>query len=473
MDRDNPTASRLIAILTFGSLFPIFLFRLTDPQGTIFWFYSVSMTGFIILTYVMTKGYVPKPDVGYRPEVTVIIPAKDEQEAIEETIACVFRADYPASKLEVIAIDDGSADQTWDRLQNIKSHLGVSERLILIRNGTNQGKRASMASGIRRAKGEILVCIDSDSFVDKDAIKLLVQPFTDPTVVGVCGHGEAANTDEGMLPKLQHYWYQMMFRIFKGMESRFANVTCCSGMLSAYRRNMVLAVLDDWLGQTFMGRPMLIGDDRELTNQVLKGTEGKFVRSCDGGRLIPVLPLSARDAKVVYQSNAVAYTIVPTKLRSFLRQQLRWKRSHIHGCINASKYMWKKPLPAVAAFYLYQFLVYMSTVVSIIWLVVRPSQGDVFSGLVFLAGNLYVGFLSGLNVWKLSRAPKEAIPYTVGFVFISVFLSLTVLIYGWLTPWKGGWITRPTQPTDIQGDLLKEPMPLVRTRLSGENNSHP
>jgi len=430
------------------------------------------MTGFIILTYIMTKDYVPKPDVGYRPEVTVIIPAKDEEEAIGETVACVFRADYPASKLEVIAIDDGSADQTWDRLQNVRNRLSVGDRLTLIRNATNEGKRAAMAAGIRRAKGEILVCIDSDSFVDKDAIKLLVQPFTDPTVVGVCGHGEAANTDKGVLPKLQHYWYQVMFRIFKGMESRFANVTCCSGLLSAYRRNTVLAVLDDWLNQTFMGRPMLIGDDRELTNQVLKGTNGGFIRSHDEGRLIPVLPLSTREAKVVYQSNAVARTIVPTNFQGFLRQQLRWKRSHIHGCINASKFMWRKPLRAAFSFYLYQFLVYMSTIVSVIWLIVRPLQGDALSGPVFLAGNMYVAFLSGLNVWKLSRAPKEAILYTMGFVFISVFLSLTVLIYGWLTPWKGGWITRPTtHQLDAQGKLLNEPMPLVRTHLSGESNS--
>ena len=470
MDRNNPTTSRLISILTFGSLFPILFFRITDPQGTIFWFYSVLMTGFIILTYVMTKGYVPKPDVGYRPEVSVIIPAKDEEEAIEETLARVFRADYPVSKLEVIAVDDGSTDRTWDRLQKVRKRLGVGDRLTLIRNAGNKGKRAAMAIGVRKARGEILVCIDSDSFVDRDAIKLLVQPFTDPTVVGVCGHGAAANSDEGVLPKLQHYWYQVMFRIFKGMESRFASVTCCSGLLSAYRRNMVLAVLDDWLNQTFMGRPMLIGDDRELTNLVLKGTEGKFVRSSSDGRLIPVLPLSARNAKVVYQSNAVAYTIVPTKLPEFLRQQLRWKRSHIHGCINASKFMWRKPLRAAASFYLYQFLVYMSTIVSVIWLVVRPLQGDALSGLVFLAGNMYVAFLSGLNVWKLSKAPKEAIPYTVGFVFISVFLSLTVLIYGWLTPWKGGWITRTAQGTNPEEETLSHPTPLIRTNLSGESN---
>jgi len=100
-------------------------------------------------------------------------------------------------------------------------------------------------------------------------------------------------------------------------------------------------------------------------------------------------------------------------------------------------------------------------------------QGDALSGLVFLAGNMYVAFLSGLNVWKLSKAPKEAIPYTVGFVFISVFLSLTVLIYGWLTPWKGGWITRTAQGTNLEEETLSHPTPLIRTNLSGESNPTP
>ena len=60
----------------------------------------------------------------------------------------------------------------------------------------------------------------------------------------------------------------------------------------------------------------------------------------------------------------------------------------------------------------------------------------------FLLGTLYVGFLHGLNTWNYRKTSLESVPYRILFVFVSFFLTLTVLPYAWLTPWKMGWITR-------------------------------
>src|SRR2546426_11584524 len=197
--------------------------------------------------YLATNGYKPQNDAGLRPRITVVIPAKNEEEVIGSVVRTVFDSDYPLSKMEVIVVDDGSTDRTWQRIHRVASDFQISERLILIKHDGNYGKRIALASAISRAHGEIVVCVDSDSFANQDAIKLLVQPFQDPRVSAVCGHGEAINKDEGLLPRLQHYWYAEMFRLLKGMESRLGCVSCCSGMLAAYRRDAIIPIVNEWL----------------------------------------------------------------------------------------------------------------------------------------------------------------------------------------------------------------------------------
>ena len=93
-------------------------------------------------------------------------------------------------------------------------------------------------------------------------------------------------------------------------------------------------------------------------------------------------------------------------------------------------------------FYIYQLLTYASPLITIYMVIVKPLQGQLIIGLVFLCGSLYIGFLRGLNTKELTGIRAEAVVYTFLFVFVSIFLSMTLLIYGWLTPWKGGWITR-------------------------------
>jgi len=145
--------------------------------------------------YTATRGYTPVEDTGFRPRITVVVPAKNEEGVIESVVRTVFQSDYPSSKMEVIVVDDGSTDKTWERIQRVQNDSRFSERLVLLRHEKNYGKRVALASAVARARGEMIVCIDSDSFVERDAIKLLVQPLEDSSVTAVCGHGEAANRD--------------------------------------------------------------------------------------------------------------------------------------------------------------------------------------------------------------------------------------------------------------------------------------
>ncbi len=273
MSLQNYFRDKFVALVTIGSILGILVIWLRVAQGTILWIYSISIIFFLIFMYLATSSYKPQNDSGLRPRITVVIPAKNEEAVIESVVKTVFRSEYPLSRLEVIVVDDGSTDQTWERVQRVSSDLNVSEKLILIKHDGNYGKRIALASAISRARGEIVVCIDSDSFVDPDAIKLLVQPFRDPHVAAVCGHGEAVNRDDGLLPKLQHYWYAETFRLLKGMESRLGCVSCCSGMLAAYRRTSIMPMISQWLTEKPASGPFESRYPEQSANYAVSGTD--------------------------------------------------------------------------------------------------------------------------------------------------------------------------------------------------------
>lgn len=392
---------------------------------TFFWLYSILTTLYLFFVYFFTYQYKPLEDMNHRPSVTVVVPCKNEERVIAHTIKAIIKSDYPADKLEVVVIDDGSSDQTY---QVAKQYEG--DRVKVIKHVHNKGKREAFATGFNSSNGEIVICIDSDTMVAEDAIRLLVQPFMDDKVVAVCGHGEAANKDKNLLTKIQHYWYQKMFTIIKGMESKLNTVTCCSGILAAYRRDIVSEVIDEWLNETFMGNRIFIGDDRQLTSLSSRGARG----------------ISTKDTKVVYQRNAIAYTMVPDTFVQFLKQQLRWKRAWVHGARLASKFMWRKKFPVPLYYYTYQFLTFSAPVIIFIWLIMAPLKGGIASTAIFLSSVLYMSFIHGLNAWFLSNKGKDEFVdylfYMILFVPITLILNLIINIYAWSTVWKGGWVTR-------------------------------
>jgi hyaluronan synthase len=403
------------------------IIRVNEFDMAFFWVYSIAMTSYLFFVYFFTYQYKPIGDQNYRPTVTVVVPCKNEERVISQTITAIIESDYPADKLKAIVVDDGSTDQTHHVAKQFES-----DRVKIVKHSKNKGKRQAFATGFHLCDSELVICIDSDTIVAKDAIRYLVQPFMDNKVVAVCGHGEAANKDKNLLTKIQHYWYQKMFILVKGMESKLNTVTCCSGLLAAYRRDIVKEVIEEWLNEKFMGVLILFGDDRQLTSLSSRGANG----------------ISTKDAKVMYQSNAIGYTMVPETYMQFFKQQLRWKRAWIHGVKLASKFMWHKKFPVPLYYYGYQCITFCTPFIVFIWLVMMPLQGEITSAILFLISVLYIAFLHGLNTWNLSKkSNNEVIDYIFyTIMFVPITLVLTFLnVYAWCTLWKGGWITRNDQ----------------------------
>ena len=374
--------------------------------------YALLVSLYILSRIVLACFYRPPRLVGYLPTVSVIIACKNEEHSIYRTIVRIFASHYPREKVQVIAINDGSTDTTLAEMRRAQlEHPGLK----IIDFTVNQGKRHGMAAGARAATGDILVYVDSDSFIRRDALRQIVAGFIDPEVGAVCGHAYAENARQNLLTKMQEVRYYVAFRIVKAAESIFSAVSCCSGCLAAYRRTYLMDVLDVWLNQRFLGTTATFGDDRSMTNFML------------------------RRWRVIYNSEAVCTTIVPDNWRVFLRQQLRWKKSWIRESLIGLGFMWKRH--PIAAFFFYCGVMFpLVSPLVVIRSVIMPLLGSGSLSLLYAYGTLIMAILYGLVY--AARFRNRVWIYGIFFSFFYMVVLVWQTYYALVTVRRNHWGTR-------------------------------
>jgi hyaluronan synthase len=407
----------ILAVLLFA-LGTLHVVILKTANVHYFWYkplaniYSLLISFYILSRFAISAFYRPPKDTGYRPTVSVVIACKNEEDAIGRTIDWIYASDYPRERLEVICVNDGSTDGTLDEMRRAaQRHRG----LRVIDLGRNLGKRHGMAAGARAASGEILVYVDSDSFVRRDTLAQIVQDFQNPDVGAVCGHAYVQNANKNFLTRMQEVRYYVAFRVVKAAESLFGAVACCSGCLAAYRRSYVMEILDIWLAQRFLGTEATFGDDRSLTNFML------------------------RRYRVLYNSRAVCATLVPERYRQFFKQQLRWKKSWVRETFIAGRFMWRRHPLAAFFFYLGGIFPLVSPLVAFNALVYPVLVGTDIS-LLYVYGATLMSALYGL--YYLGRMRNPLWVYGVAFSFFYMFILVWQTYYALLTVRRNHWGTR-------------------------------
>ena len=397
--------------------------------------YSIVAASFLLTRYLFGSFYRPIPiDKDFTPGVTIIIPCFNEEQWIQRTITGCINQDYPADKLEVIVVDDCSNDNSFARIEEIVEELKVTEyrydieaRLRYVRQEKNAGKREALAKGTVMAKHELVVFVDSDSFLDPFAIRNIVQPFKDTKMGGVSGRTDVANTYTNALTKMQAVRYYIAFRIMKAAESYFDAVTCLSGPLSCYRKDLVLKYMDAWLNQEFCGEKATFGDDRSMTNFILK------------------------ENRTGYQDTAVCNTIVPNNYSVFLKQQMRWKRSWLRESLIAATFMWKKEPFMALSFYMGLLVPLLAPLIVIYNLLYIPVIHRVLP-LTFLIGLCLMALMMSMAQLLLRKSSTWI--YGLWFCLYYEAVLLWQMPVAWVTFWKTTWGTRMT-PADL-AELAKK-----------------
>ncbi len=353
---------------------------------------------------------------GYEPSLSIVIPCKNEEKAIYHTMQSCLETNYPEDKVEIIAINDGSTDNTLAEMLRLKRDY-PDRNVKVINFKKNKGKRWGMYVGFKKATGEIILQIDSDSFPAKEALRKIVMPFLDPRVGATVGHTDPSNPDVNLMTRVQTAYYFMSFRALKATESIFDMVFCCSGCFSAYRAKYVLPVLDPWLNEKFMGKEIIFGDDRALTNWMIR-----------------------KGYKTIYVADAIAYTSVPERFKQFLKQQVRWKKGWFINSVRVLPEIIKRDkfvaftyfLPLIILTFLTPFIAFKALIVNPLFLGISP--------LYYVIGIMLVSFLlyAHYNIYSGGKYGKYMIVWSI----LNMTIFSYILIYALYDLRNMAWGTR-------------------------------
>jgi len=364
--------------------------------------------------------YKPYPlPQGPLPKVTVIIPAYNEGAMVEKALYSAVASDYPADRLEIICVDDGSRDDTWDYIDRARKRF--PHHIKAIRFPKNRGKKEALYAGFTQGQGEFFVTIDSDSVVTPDTIKQAVAPMVyDAKVGAVGGNVKVFNRFRSILARMLAVRFVLAFDFLRASQSMYGFVTCTPGALSAYRKRALLPVLEKWRRQTFLGRPANIGEDRALTNFVVR--QGFYS---------------------VYQRTARVHTVVPETYKGLCRMYLRWDRSNFRESWVQLTFLFKKyrqqdrllPILDFAVTQLEFPLTYL------------------FLGLLLLSFATYpfllVKFIAALGVitlfymfYYIHQERDAEFVYGILYSYFAFFALNWVQPYALITLKNDGWLTR-------------------------------
>ena len=387
------------------------LFQLARIMSALF--YKTSLDGITDATTSKTKA----GEKEYEPFISFVVPCKNEEGAIHKTITTCLEAEYPSHKLEVIVINDGSTDKTGLILDELKKeHPG---QLKVIHWKKNRGKRHGMMTGFNLSKGEIIIQLDSDSYIYPSSIRALIEPFKNPSIGAVCAHADPENADQNFITKMQAAYYFMSFRILKAAESSYGVVFCCSGCSSAYRRSAVIPILKYWISEKFLGSPVTWGDDRSLTSWVIK---------CGH--------------KTIYTDKAKAVTIVPATFRQLIKQQIRWKKSWIINSIFTAKFIFKKE-PFVALIYYYPLVLVsiLTPFMAIRALLYLPFKAGLESTAFYFLGVILITSLLTIMCRYVAKENKYW-QYLFAWAGVNIFVISFLFFYAAATIQNRSWGTR-------------------------------
>jgi hyaluronan synthase len=385
--------------------------------------YGLLVSGYIVSRFAISLFYRPCKPQGIEPHVAIVMPAFNEEAAIAQSLRSLLALDYPAHKLQIVAINDGSSDGTLRELNTVAAH--ANGRVEVIDFPENRGKRAAMAAGIRATDAEIIAFVDSDSVLEADAMRILVQGFHDEKVGAICGHADVLNVRATWLTRMQAVRYFVAFKVIKAAESVFNAVTCCSGCFSAYRREAIMPHLDWWEKQMFLGVESTFGDDRSLTNCVL------------------------RDWKVTYEEKAVSHTIVPETFQQFMKQQTRWKRSWTRESLIVSTFIWKKNPIAAIAVYISVVLPLLAPIAALRAVVWEPVMHGTGAPVVYILGIYAIALVYGLYFAIRQRRYDTLWLSGILFVFFYLAFLLWQTYYAIFTSRTRSWGTRGAAVAEV------------------------
>lgn len=258
---------------------------------------------FLLLSLIFFRQDPLADNIDY-PPVSLLVAAFNEENNLRETIRGIDLQDYPAD-VEVIIVDDGSTDGTLNYLRSMR-RPGL--QVISI---PHQGKAAALNAGLEAVSHRIMVTIDADTFLYKQALRRIVaRLLASPDCAAVAGSILVKNSRDSLLTRLQEWDYFLAISAVKRQQGMYRGTLVAQGAFSAFRTGVV---------RSARGWPNRIGEDIVLTWALL--SEG---------------------FRVEHEPTAIGFTRAPSTLRSFSRQRQRWARGMVEALKSHASIIWRR-----------------------------------------------------------------------------------------------------------------------------------
>lgn len=356
------------------------------------------------------------------PFVSIIIAVKNEELNIENCVKSCLNSTY--ANQEVIVVDDGSTDKTPFILDDMKGRL----KIHVIHLAKNLGKKKAIEVAIHSAKGEYFVFTDSDCQISPDAVEKAVKIFENDRNIGaIAGHIRERDVEHGnAFRKMLDVRLDNSCRINKGMESCFSSLTCCSGPLSAYRRESILPFIHQWANDKFLGKEFRFSTDRRLTAFVLNAK-------------VPVVKNHKSFWKLKYSQSMVVYCREPNSLRTLIKQRIRWQKSFIRSIFATGAIYWRRPFMVALIYYLQMGLRIVRPFIILKSFILLPAMGDYITPMFYLLGVLFTGMIYAADFKLRNPASGLQCLYRPIMQLITIFVLTWLFFYAAITIRKMTW----------------------------------
>lgn len=268
------------------------------------------INSFVVMSLLMDKQpkfKISNPD----DDITIFIACRNEEARIYETLKYISKQEYNG-KINVIVIDNGSTDNTYDAAKEAGLKLGMNLHVI---KEKNPGKFNALNKALKYVETDYVITLDADTLLYKTSVRYIVSRIKSAPndVCAVAGSVLVRNSRTSFIAKLQEWDYFLGIASIKRMQGLYQGTLVAQGAFSLYKTN-ALKLVGGW--------PDAIGEDIVLTWRFLKN-----------------------NLRVFYEPNAIAFTDVPESLKHLSRQRSRWAR----GMIEALKEVkpWHHPIEFV------------------------------------------------------------------------------------------------------------------------------
>ncbi len=266
--------------------------------------YSVIYVGlftsvFFLMTFLEKRNRLKNPEVKRFAKVTVAVSMFNAGGHLDKTMDSLLALDWPEDKLEVIVIDDGSKDDSYELA---KKYLRDSRVTLLQQQ--NMGKAVAVNRALKQSTGEFFGVLDVDAFVEKDCLKKMMGYFENENVMAVTPSLKIYG-DTKWLQRIQRIEYLIGVYLRK-VFSYLGSIHVTPGCFSIYKKSLFQKT-----GQY---------DERNLTEDIEVA-----------------LRIQSKDYIIENSINANVYTTGHKSMKSLYQQRIRWYKGFIDNVINYRK----------------------------------------------------------------------------------------------------------------------------------------